>query len=56
MDLLDESVPILFGLLSIRGKVEVEISHLTLVSSVSVQHDLDISLLRNSFSQQILTD
>lgn len=45
MDLLDESIPVLLGLLSIRCQVEVEITHLTLIRSISIQDDLDISLL-----------
>jgi len=45
MDLLDESIPILLGLFSIRSKIEVEISHLALVSPISIEDHLDISLL-----------
>lgn len=45
MDLLDESIPILLGLFSIGSKVEVEISHLALISPISIEDHLDVSLL-----------
>jgi hypothetical protein len=45
MDLLDESIPILLGLFSIGSKVEVEVSHLALISPISIEDHLDISLL-----------
>ena len=45
MDLLDKPISILLGLFSIRGKVEVQVSHLAFISSISIEDHLDISLL-----------
>ena len=45
MDLLNKSIPVFFGLNSVRSKIEVEVSHLTFICSISVENDLDISLL-----------
>jgi hypothetical protein len=56
MDFLDKSISILLGLLCIRSKVEVEITHLALICSVSVEDDLDISLFGNALGNEVLTD
>ena len=45
MNLLDKSIPILLGLFSIGSEVEVEVSHLALISPISIEDHLDISLL-----------
>jgi hypothetical protein len=55
MNFLDESISILFGILRVRSKIEVEVPHLALVSTISIQNNLDISCLWDSFCQQILT-
>ena len=39
MDFLHESISIFFGLLGVGGEVEVEVSHLALISPVTVEHD-----------------
>ena len=45
MNLLDKPISILLGLFSIGSKVEVEVSHLALISPISIEDHLDISLL-----------
>lgn len=56
MDLLNKSIPIFLGFLSIRSKVEVKISHLTFISSISIEDHLDICLLRDLLGNEILAN
>ena len=56
MDLLYKSIPVFLGFLSIRSKVKVKISHLTFISSISIEDHLDICLLRDLLGDEILAN
>lgn len=45
MDFLNKSISIFFCLLSVGSKIEIEISHLTFISAISIENNLDVSLL-----------
>ena len=56
MDLLDQSISIFFGFFGIWSEIVIEISHLALISPITIQDHLDISLLWDLFGNQILAN
>lgn len=49
MNLLYKSISISLGINGIGCKVEVEISHLALISTIAVQYNFDVSLFCDPF-------
>lgn len=56
MNLFDKSISILLCLLRVRSKVEIKISHLTLISSITIQNNFYICFFWDPFCQQILAN
>ena len=54
MNLLYKSISISLGIRGIGCKVEVEISHLTLISTIAVQYNFDVSLFWDPFGDEEL--
>lgn len=54
MYFLDKSISILFGLQGVGSHVEIQVSHLALIGTISIQHDFNVSLCGDSFGQEIL--